>query len=57
MIASVSSAIVVSFIFVATSHMKIIHYMVISFYLGVIAGLICTLGMLIQYVVDGRIPF
>lgn len=55
--ASVSSAIVVSFIFVATSRMKSIHYMLISFYLGIIAGLMCTVGMFVQYVIDGRIPF
>jgi len=56
-VCSVVSALFLSFVFVSTSKMKSIHYLVISFYLGVLSGLMCTVGMIIQFLVDGRRPF
>ncbi len=56
-VCSVASAICLSFIFVATNRMKSIHYLVISLYLGVLTGGLSSVGMLIQYFVDGRVPF
>jgi drug/metabolite transporter (DMT)-like permease len=56
-ICSVACAVFLSFIFVATSRMKSIHYLVISFYLGVCSGCMSIVGMVISYLVDGRLPF
>ncbi len=54
---SITAAVFLSFIYVATSRMRSIHYLLVSFYLGVVCGLMCTLVMIIQFLVDGRIPF
>jgi drug/metabolite transporter (DMT)-like permease len=53
----VTAAVFQSFIYVATSRMKSIHNLIISFYLGVVCGLLSTSVMLIQFIIDGRIPF
>lgn len=46
-----------SFVYVATARMKDIHYLVISFFLGIVAGIICIIGMTIQFLTNGRKPF
>jgi drug/metabolite transporter (DMT)-like permease len=54
---SVLGAVFLAFIFVSTNQMKSIHYLVISFYLGTVGGVACTIGMMVQYFSDGRTPF
>lgn len=54
---SITAAVFLSFIYVATSRMKNIHYLIVSFYLGVVGGLLCTFVMIIQFIFDGRVPF
>lgn len=56
-ILSITAAVFLSFIYVATSRMKTIHYLLVSFYLGVVCGILCTVVMIIQYMIDGRAPF
>jgi len=53
----VIAAVFQSFIWVATNRMKSIHNLIISLYLGAVCGLLSTSVMLIQFIVDGRIPF
>ena len=42
---SVASAMCLSFIYVATSKMRQVHYLQISFYLGALTGIISILGI------------
>ena len=45
-----------SFIYVSTSRMKTVHYLLIAFWLGLTTTIICTGGILIQYFTTGHSP-
>ena len=45
-----------SFIYVSTSRMKSIHYLLIAFWLGLTTSIICSAGILLQYLTTGHSP-
>lgn len=46
-----------SFIYVSTSSMKTVHYLLIAFWLGLTTTIVCTGAATISYFTQGRLPF
>jgi len=53
----VLGALCMSFIYVSTSKLKNVNFLVIAFNLGTLTSAVCGSQILIKYFVDGRLPF
>lgn len=53
----VLGALCMSFIYVSTSKLKDVNFLVIAFNLGFLTSFVCGSQILINYFIDGRLPF
>ena len=56
LVMAIAGTFCMSFIYVSTSRMKSVHYLLIAFWLGLTTSIVCSAGILLQFLATGHSP-